>query len=145
MGDVNLWNMEQPKSLEVVKEQLNHELDNIDTNAQQFQEASEDRRVNITEGIIKLLSGRIKEIRHHQLQIKKRLSYNLRKNEQSGLFKRYQYAISACKTYLYSTYLWVNKAVANIGDLAAVNAMIHGSFSQLQLHGKCDLASKSNV
>lgn len=144
-GDIDLWNLEKPKSLPEVQEQLEAELDQVERYSVDFVQAADARKISIVEGAIKLLSGRTREIRHQQLQVKKRLAYNVKKNQQGGVVKRYQYAISACKTYLYSMYLWMENAVKVIGQLCLCNAMIQGNAQQFNMERTCDLASADNI
>ena len=140
-----MWNLEQPKSLEEVKEQLITELDTIDDNANIFLRASDERRVNIIEGLIRLLSLRVQEIRQRQLKTKKRLAYNIKKNQEGGTLKRYQHGISVCKTYLYSMYLWIEKTVSIIGQMVQCSAMLQGTLAHVSTDRLCNLTSKSNV
>ena len=144
-GDVQTWDLEEPKSLQEVKDQLKYEVETIENASQEFKDVSEDRRFFILEGFIKLLSKRVMEVRHRQLKAKKQLACNEKKNQEVGLVKRYQFTISASKTYLYSMYLWIEKALKNIGQFATCCAMIHGNVNQLILEGQCDLAEKANA
>lgn len=145
VGDENLWGLEGPQSLDEVRAQLETELDSLNTAERNIITMGDQRKLNNIEFHIKLISNRIREIRQKQQKIKRRLLYSERKHAQAGQLKRYQYAITACKTYLYSTYLWIDKALSCIAEFVSYAAIINGNLNEVIINSPCTLTQKLNV
>lgn len=144
VGDVDCWGFEEP-NLSTVRDTVEAQFQSLQVSKHNFADSSTNSRLNMLEGHMKLLGSRMQQIRMQQLKIKGSLQYNEKKHQQAGAIKRYHYAISACKTYLYSMYLWTEKALTHIGKFLSCAAMIQGASGFQHLEGPCDLTAQQNV
>ena len=143
-GDVHLWGHKKPLPIVQVKEKMSRQLNFVDSLLADFMSMSDDVKAECLETLINVLGKHIKHVCERQLVLKKRLNTFTTKSSQPGNVKRYGMAISKCKTFLYRSYLWVNKSLACVNDICELLAHIQCNASCLKTKGHVVLTERSN-
>ena len=141
LGDVNLFGHERNPNLENLKDELRNKLDFIANTCKIFDKLSNFDKYQVLLELTALCTEMNQRIRTYNLSQKMKLQSFLKRE---NAIKNVDKAISACKTNMYTSAIWIKKALKCNLQLCKMMATLQHNLHLLKSNNKLDIHSLHN-